>query len=141
MRNLKERSLRSLRLMQKGVTGDDITHGWQEPWSVSWSVVELLRDRKLIAEKDRKGERMAEHDGNFKGAGWLKSEPICFTNTYKTLGSSTPYSQGCCFKGQESCTPTTASANTSPVTTSQPHNRRKREGSDPGSAHSLQVEI
>lgn len=129
--------------MQKGATGDDITHGWQEPQSVSWSVVELLRDRKLIAEKDGKGERMAEHGGNFKGAGWgwLKSEPICFTNTHKTLGSSTPYSQGCCFKRQESCTPTTASANTSPVTRSQPHNRRKREGNDPGSAHSLQVEI
>jgi len=40
----------------------------------------------LITDKDRKGEKMAEHDGNFKGVGWgwPKSEPICFTNTHRT---------------------------------------------------------
>lgn len=43
---------------------------WQELGLASWPLAELLRERKLINDRNREGEKMAEHDMNFIGVGW-----------------------------------------------------------------------
>lgn len=67
--NEKSRGEKFKSLMERGATSDSVPYGWQEPRLVSQPLVELLWDRKLVTDKDRKGEKMAEYDGNFKGGG------------------------------------------------------------------------
>lgn len=37
---------------------------------VSWLLVEFFRERKLINDRNREGEKMVEYDMNFIGVGW-----------------------------------------------------------------------
>lgn len=51
------------------------------------TLAELLRHRKLINERNREEQKMAEHEVNVKGAGRNRfwSVPIYFNYTHKSI--------------------------------------------------------